>query len=227
MTQKALLVCGVLSSLVYLSFDLGALRWHGYSIVSQTISELAAIGAPSRSLVVPLGIAYDVLLIAFGVGVWQLAGRKRELRFVGSLLVAIGVTGFLAPFFAMHVRGAEKTLTDTMHVILASVQALLILLAVGFGAAAFGTRFRWYSIATIVILLLFGALAGSEGPRIAANLPTPRAGVFERMNIGAYLLWVVVLAITLLRLEETATRDGLGTRMRITTIPFHDRKPLN
>ena len=33
------------------------------------------------------------------------------------------------------------------------------------------------------------------GGRIAANLPTPWIGVWERINLGVFLLWVVVLAL--------------------------------
>src|SRR6476660_3210388 len=84
-----------------------------------------------------------------------------------------------------------------MHIALAMVTVLLMLLAIGIGAAAFGKRFRLYSIATIVILVACGVLTGLDAPRIAANLPTPWVGVWERINIGAYLLWVAVLAITL------------------------------
>jgi uncharacterized membrane protein len=73
--------------------------------------------------------------------------------------------------------------------------------AIGFGAAAFGKRFRFYSIATVVILVAFGALTGLDGPRIAANLPTPWVGVWERINIGVFLLWVVVLAVALLHVQ--------------------------
>ena len=51
----------------------------------------------------------------------------------------------------------------------------------------------------MVILIAFGALTGLDGPRIAANLPTPWVGIWERINIGIFLLWVVVLAIALLR----------------------------
>ncbi len=96
------------------------------------------------------------------------------------------------------------TPTDTMHIIWAIVTVLLMLLAIGFGAAALGKRFRLYSIATIVILFVFGGLTGLDGPRIGANLPTPLVGVWERINIGAFLLWVVVLANTLLRVVDTA-----------------------
>jgi hypothetical protein len=204
-----LLVCGILSSLVYVAADvLGALRWEGYSSASQAISELSAIDAPSRSVWVPLGMAYDVLLVAFGVGVWRCAGRKRSLRGTAALLIAIAVIGSFWP--PMHLRGIATTLTDTLHVVFASIISLLILLAIGVGATAFGKRFRIYSIATLVALLIFGSLAFLYAPALAANLPTPWIGVYERINLGGYLLWVAVLASALLR-RKTGEHAALGT----------------
>jgi hypothetical protein len=38
-----------------------------------------------------------------------------------------------------------------------------------------------------------------DGPRIAANLPTPWIGLWERTDIGAFLIWVMALATVLLR----------------------------
>lgn len=112
------------------------------------------------------------------------------------------ISGFIGLFWPpMHLRGTEFTLTDTMHIVFTVVTNLLMLLAIGFGAAAFGKRFRLYSVATIVLLLVFGALTGVDAPGVAANEPTPWIGVWERINIGAYLLWVVVLAIALLRAQ--------------------------
>lgn len=197
MTRTALLVCGILSSLVYLALDLTALRYPGYSITGQTISELSAIGAPSRPAAVAIGIAYDVLLIAFGVGVWRAAPENRALRAAGVLLIAVGAIGFAWP--PMHVRGVPFTRTDTMHIVFAGVASSLIVLAVACGAAAFGARFRSYSIVSIAIMLLCGGWAGAQGARIAAGLPTPWVGVAERADLGAYLLWVAVLAAALLR----------------------------
>ncbi|HJU65183.1 MAG TPA: DUF998 domain-containing protein, partial [Gemmatimonadaceae bacterium] len=173
------------------------LQWDGYSSASQTVSELSAIDAPTRSLWVPLGFVYSMLVIAFGWGVATSVGRNRSVRVVGGLLIAYGVIGLFWP--PMHLRGAELTLTDTMHIVFSIVVVLLMLLAIGFGAAAFGKRFRRYSIATLVVLVVFGTLTGVDGPRIAANLPTPWMGVWERINIGAFLLWVAVLAVELLR----------------------------
>ena len=164
--------------------------------MSQSVSELSAIGAPSRPLWVALDIVYDVLVIAFGVAVWKSADRSRPLRIVGVLLVAQGLVGFVWP--PMHQRGEGFTLTDTMHIAVTIVTVILMLLTIGFGAAALGKRFRLYSIATILVHVVFGILIGMDGPRIAANLPTPWAGLTERINIGIYMLWVAVLALVLL-----------------------------
>jgi hypothetical protein len=200
MVRKGLLICGMLSSLLYVGMNVFvAMQWETYSSVSQTVSELSAIGAPTRPLWVLLGIAYMSLVSAFGWGVWRSAGRNRPLRLVGGLMVAYGVIGLFWP--PMHLRGDEPTLTDTMHIVFTMVTVVLMLLAIGFGAAAFGNRFRLYSIATIAITVTFGTLAGLNGPRIAANLPTPWVGVWERISIAAFLLWVVVLAIVIFRLE--------------------------
>jgi hypothetical protein len=86
---------------------------------------------------------------------------------------------------------------------------LLELSPFGFGAAAFGERFRLYSIETILVLLISGFLAGLDQPRLVANLPTPWMGIWERINVDVYLLWVVVLAIALLRAQAERPRDNL------------------
>lgn len=200
MSRNALLACGILSSLVYVLADiLGALSWDGYQYASQAVSELSAIGAPSRPYVLPAFLAYDLLMIAFGFGVRASAGRRRALRVTGACLIAIGAIGLAAFFFPMQLRGTERALTDTMHIVLTTLTALAILVAVGSSVGAFGNGFRLYAIATILVLLLFGVTAELDAPRIDANLATPYLGITERINIGAYLLWVAVLAIALLR----------------------------
>jgi hypothetical protein len=201
--RKVLLISGIFASLLYVATDvLAAMRWQGYSYTDQTVSELFAIGAPTRPLIVLRGLAYSVLVIAFGLGVWRSASGKRALRVAGGLLAGLGVVDLAGPFAPMHLRGAERTLTDLMHLILASADVLCILLIMGFGANAFGKRFRLYSIGTILVVVVFGTLTGLDGPRIAANLPTPWVGVAERIGIFGFMLWVVVLAIALLRARD-------------------------
>jgi Protein of unknown function (DUF998) len=215
MVRKLLLVCGILSSLLYVAMIVFVpMQFEGYSSASQTVSELSAIGAPTRTLWVSLGKVYTLLAVAFGWGVWKSAGQNRPLRIAGGLLIAYVVIGLAWP--PMHQREAlaagEKTLTDTMHIVFTMVTLLLMLLAIGFAATAFGKRFRLYSIGTILIFVVFGALTGLDASRLEANLPTPWMGVWERINIYAYMLWVVVLATALLRGRMAQPRDALGRR---------------
>jgi len=204
MLRKVLLGCGILSSLIYVAATiLGSMVWKGYSSIDQTVSELFAIGAPSTSLIVPLFVAYALLIYAFGIGVWISAGQKRVLRVAAVLITAKEVLGLVGTLFTpIHLRGVEGTMTDTMHAILTGVGVFLCMFpAMGFAAFAFGKRFRLYSIGTMLIFIVCGALTGLDGPRLAANLPTPWMGVWERINIFGYMLWIVVLAINLLRAQ--------------------------
>ena len=126
----------------------------------------------------------------------------RSLRVVAGLLVGYGVVGLAGPFAPMHQRGVKRTLTDTLHITITIVLVFFILLAIGFGVNAFGKGFRVYSVGSILILAGFGALTRLDGPRLAANLPTPWMGVHERINVFVFMLWVVVLAIVLLRADR-------------------------
>jgi hypothetical protein len=204
MVRKVLLICGIASSVLYVVMSIIApMLYPGYNSFSQTVSELSAIGAPSRPLWVALGTVYGLLLIAFGVGVWRSAGRKRTLRVVGLLLVGYGLFGLVWP--PMHQREVlavgGKSRTDTLHLVWTGVTVLGMFLYMGFAAAAFGKRFRLYSIGTILVLLVSGVLTSLNAPRVEANLPTPWAGVWERINIFGYLLWIAVLAVALVRLR--------------------------
>ena len=152
MLRRALLVGGILSSLLYVAMNVFVpMQWPGYSSAAQTVSELSAIGAPTRPLWVPLGIAYTLLVAAFGWGVRISAGRNRPLRVAGDLMVVYGLIGLVwPPMHQRHVLAAGGgTLTDTLHIAWAMVTVLLMLLAMSFGAAALGRRFRYYSIATM------------------------------------------------------------------------------
>jgi hypothetical protein len=213
MVRNLLFICGIVSSLLYIAMNVFIpMQWEAYNSASQTVSELSAIGAPTRPLWVPLGIAYTLLVAAFGWGIWTSARGNRPLRIIGALLVVYGVFGLGWP--PMHQRAVlatgGATLSDTLHIVWSFVTVLLMLLAMGFGAAAFGRRFRLYSITTIVILVVLGALTGVDAPRLQANLPTPWVGVWERIMIGVFLLWVVVLAITLIRRPWSAAQRTLA-----------------
>jgi hypothetical membrane protein len=211
MSRKALLACGVLSAVLYILADvIAALLYPGYSYTGQTISELFAIGAPTRTLVLSLFIARSLLQVVFGLGVWM---SFRALRTAAVLLIALATWDLTAaPFFPMHQRSVLAagggTLTDTLHIAGAAVDVLLILFILGFAINAFRNAsrklFRFYSIATVIVLLLFGALAGLDGPRVSADLPTPWVGVTERICVYSFMVWMAIFALVLLRAPNTA-----------------------
>jgi hypothetical protein len=209
MVRKALLACGIVSSLLYVAMNIFVpMQWDAYSSFSQTISELSAIDAPTRPLWVPLGIVYTLLVAAFGVGVWKSAHRNRPLRVVGGLFVASGLIGL--GWLPMHQRAVlaagGATLSDTMHIVWTVVTVALMMFEMGFAAAAFDRRFRRYSIAVMVVLFVFGMLTFRSAPGVAANLPTPWLGVWERINVLGFMLWQAVLAIALLRHESSPSQ---------------------
>lgn len=196
MARKILLACGILSSLLYVGRDLAAwLSYPGYDFPNQVISELSAIGVASRGIDVAIGRAYAALLVLFGAGTWLSGGQQRALRVTAVLLAASAIYGWFWP--PMHMRGQPTGLTDTLHIVWTAAWLVMTLAAMGFAAAALGRRFRYYTAATVAVMILFGSLTGMQGSRLASNLPTPYIGIYERINIGAFLLWVVVLAIYL------------------------------
>jgi hypothetical protein len=212
MVRKVLLVCGIVSSVWYVVTDiLGTLRYPGYSYADQWFSELTAQGAPTRPLMIALNeFPYNLLVLAFATGVWEeSAGRTRAGRITATGLAGFAVFGFVTGvFFPMKTREAlaagEGTLRNAMHPVGTAVMSLFTVLAMGFGATLLGRRFRWYSIGTIVTLVVFGALTSLQAGRITTNEPTPWAGIEERINIYATMLWVAVLAIGLLRAQAEA-----------------------
>jgi len=203
--REALLVGGIVSSVLYAAMTaLVPLGWEGYSSASQVVSELSAIGAPTRRTCMLLCIPYTLLATGFGWGVWRAAGSSRRLRVVGGALTAYGLLGIVWPFAPMQMRGAPFATTDAMHIALGGVTVALMIVAMGVGAMALGRRFRTYSLASLAVVIVAGILTGMESPALAANEPTPWIGVWERIDIGAFLLWVSVLAVALLR------RSGAG-----------------
>lgn len=199
--QRILLICGIVSSVLYLAMNIVVpMMAHQYSVTSQTVSELSAIGAETRYLWVALAIPYGCLVIAFGFGVWLSAGKQNLLKAVGFLLIFNSFVGFFWP--PMSLRGDPPVLADALHIVFTGVVVMTFILEMIFAAAAIGGAFRIYSILSIIVLGVFGALTGLEAPRIMVNLPTPMIGVWERISIGSYILWIAVFATVLLRRES-------------------------
>jgi hypothetical protein len=223
MVRKLLIFCGILSSLYYVAINtLVPGLFEGYDINSQTVSELSAIDAPTRSLWVPLAFFYVLLFGAFGLGVWFSSGPSRHLRTMAWMIAAYTILNFYWP--PMHLRGNTTTLTDTMHIIWAMVTILLMMLIMGFGAAAFGTAFRFYTITCFVVFLIFGLLTARDAPGIQKGLPTPWIGIWERINIGVFMVWIIVFSVAILR--KSPFVDQATNRQNVDAILSTENRSL-
>ncbi len=221
--RRILLTCGMLSSLWYLVINISVpMQYPGYSAITLTVSELSATGAPTRILWVLLAMLYPMLLMAFGWGVLKAVEGNRHLRTMGILLIIYAVVNFYWP--PMHQRqfigAGGGTLSDTLHIVWAMIALLFMMLVMGFGAAGLGKAFRFYTIVTFVVFIVFGILIGVETPGISANLPTPHIGVWERINIGAFMVWVIVLSIVLMKKNKmrVQTLNGIASFYKQSSI---------
>jgi uncharacterized protein DUF998 len=199
--QNLLLTCGILASLLSFGSDVlaGAL-WTEYNFVSRSAGELSAIGAPTRPFVLLFQLAYYVLMIAFGAGVWGSAEENRALRITAGLVIGNAVIALVASAFFPTRLGTVSTLADT-GVMLMAVSVLCFLLAMGFGAAAIRGWFRFLSIGTLITFFLLAMFRLVIVPHVAAEDPT-WVGLQERTMIYSYLLWATLLALVLLRVEK-------------------------
>jgi hypothetical protein len=200
--KAILLTCGILSSILYILTDIvSVVIWSDYHYASQTVSELFAVDSPIRTFVIICFIVYAFLIYAFGLGIWLTVDDKRSLKVAAILIIGkeiLGLTGTL--FFPIHLRGVEGNYSDIMHGIVTAVGVFLFMFpAMIAGAIAFKGIFRIYSIVTMTLFIFFGILTGTMQPQYAANLPTPMMGIWERINIYGYMIWIMILSIILLK----------------------------
>ncbi len=196
---RRLLVCGILAALLYLIANIVTpLMYSGYDWTSYTVSELSAVDAPTRALWIWLVTPYGFLMLLFGIGVWKAAEGRKALRYAAAAILIETVLGFFWP--PMHKReviaAGGGSLTDTLHIVFTAVWGLLMMSAIVLSAVSLRGRFAAFSVAMLILMIVFGAMT--------KNLPTPMMGVWERVNITAYLLWIAVFALVLLKESRKA-----------------------
>lgn len=214
---RLLLLSGIVAVVLYGIGDLiSGLLYDGYSFRDQAISELSAFGSPVRPSMMSVILIHGLLVVAFGVGVWRV-GERKSVRWVGLSMIGAGVIGIPThTVFAMSSRWMEPGFNDTMHIVLTGAFSLFVFVAIVLSAVAFRGWFRLYSVATLLILVGFGAAASAAMGGIEDNL-TPWAGGFERINAYAYFAWLVVLAFRLMGLptsrELRSSDTGIEAQM--------------
>lgn len=209
MKSKPLLWAGVAAPILYCETVVlgGALR-SGYSHVGQPVSDLIAAGAPHKALLDALFAFYNLLVFAFGVGVFRLVRRPGPLpdqalgRAGAGMLLAESAFGLATLLFPEDPPGAALSIRGTLHIALAGLSSLATMLAMGLvggwlGHQPHGRGSSQYSFWSLGWVLLTGGLAV-----VAVARHLPGGGLLERLTIGGFLQWMLLIALRLLAANE-------------------------
>ncbi len=198
-THRILALCGLIAPLLFVFTAIlgGALR-PGYSHISDTVSELFSPGSPNRLLLSALHTLFAVLLVLFGIGVLEFVRGSRSSTRTGTFgawsFVAMGVVSIsTATIFHQDAWGSAPTLFGEMHQILSGVISILSMLLLGIWSYRSGIfpRFRAYSFATVLAVLLAAGL-------FIASFGGPMMGLTERLAILVGFQWTFTLAALIL-----------------------------
>lgn len=201
MFRKLLLYCGIVAPILYmLTVIVGAALRNDYSHIVNAISELISNGAPNKAVLDVIFNIYNALLLAFTIGGYiALRTAPRLCQLAMGIFISIQILSFSWGFFPMDPLGAPVTFAGTIHNVLGGVVAfatILIPLYMGLGlrgVAGFQmyVPYAFVSSAIIFISSLTGVILSAQGIHLF--------GLFERITIGTYEVWILVTSWNLLK----------------------------
>ena len=209
MLRKVLISCGIVAPILYvITVIVGAALRQDYSHIVNAVSELLSNGAPNKAVLDIIFNVYGALLLAFAIGGYSIVKNAHRLcRIAMGIFIAIQILSFSWGFFPMDPMGAPATFAGTMHNILGGIVALVTIilpLLMGLGVQRLDgfnhyAVYSFISSAIIFVSGLTGVILAGQGVHLF--------GLFERITIGTYEVWIFVTAMKLL------------TRNRIPCLP--------
>ena len=186
----------------YLLADIiGGIITPNYSYIVNAVSELSQAGAENRILLSLFLFTHGVIGALFGIGILlNHHSNKTKSIFIGGILILVlGLSNALSgSIFPQDPIGGETTFEGTMHLILVGVNVILLfptllMMGIGFYREYNWKSFRLYTFLSLGIIVISGALSAV----VIAN-GIELMGVFERITVYAYLVWVFILAYKLI-----------------------------
>jgi hypothetical membrane protein len=191
---KKFALCGVAAPPVFaLMLVVFSLLTPGYTNLTNGISELGVRGAPYTLAWNSLGFALVGLLItAFA---W---GLRQDLRpgpgaWIVPLLVALSGIGFAGLGFFPAEAGYAPSILTTLHFTLVAVNFLPFIFLAFIFAVRLKTNDFWKNRISFSMLMGVMAVASFFIPK---SIP---GGISQRVGLGAYFLWLLVIGLALLR----------------------------
>jgi hypothetical membrane protein len=206
-TLRALALSGRVAPILFFAIVamLGYLQ-EGYDPARQHISQLGVPGAPYAVIQNVNFVVTGALVLAFAVGLYWTADRSRAWR-AAALLVGMTGAGMAgAGVFATDPccpRPDDASFTAVMHGWLA-LTAFVCVIAAMLIVGVEGLRHDWnskpyrlYSLMTGVAAIVFLVLTGLADPENGLAGLRDSVGVYQRLFIGAWMLWIEITAVRL------------------------------
>jgi hypothetical protein len=202
---------GLVASVSYILYVVigGLLSQGGYSHLINAISELPYfVSANNFIYLSKLTTIYAIALIFFSITVLiALKSYKAKLCRIGFwLLLFNSVSGIMMTFFPMDERGAQTTILGIGHIVLAGLCAIFsiltpLLAGIGFKKIPKYQHLAVYSIISSIIIFVSGGITAAG----AAN-KFKYFGIVERVTIGTYIIWILVISIQMLYINITSVK---------------------
>jgi len=203
-------ICGLLAPVTFIvGVLLGDLaQSDAFSPADDNISDLGAQTAEQAWLYNQIASNLNgLLIVAFGLGLWQAVGSGLLARLGVLGLIGIGVTRFLEGFLRLDCGGMDEVCENTSwqaegHRIETGVTSVLLFLVPPVLAFAFRRLPQWRDLWIPTLLVLPVVIGVSIPFSVIGNGASQRAGSI------VWFLWLGVIAWRLWRIADDRERHG-------------------
>ena len=180
-----------------------------YSHVEDLISQLGATGVQYAVVQNINFVLLGLLVVFFATGLYRSVGKGKAGKIGSGLVVLAGIGAVGLGIFPEDPlpEPEEPTFSGIVHNMFSLLAFLSAIVATIIFSRSLSTddvwrRYRPYSLITGVVafgLMALVVLSDPEEGKISALWPW--AGLIQRLLVGVWFLWIVVMAVRLLRLE--------------------------
>lgn len=192
-------VAAFLSYIAAMIFSPGA--YPGYDSMSQAVSDLSAVNAPSRERWEMLAAVYNAFTLPclFAVCIYIREKLNKPLRagiYLFTLMSCISKVGY--GMFPLSDSGNAGTFQDIMHVYVVTPLVVILSIAslITIMVGGYRSKGRYRSLAVCATVALGMMFAGPIGMGV---FPKAYFGIFERFSVLAATGFTAVLGIALFR----------------------------
>lgn len=189
---------GVLSLIFYFLHDeIGRMYYPGYNWMSQAVSDLTAVNAPSRMIAGGLSNVYGLFAVTCCTIICiYFQGKGSKVLRVGIYMFALmnWISGIGYSIFPLSKGGYAGTFQDIMHlyivtglVVILSIVSLILIIIGGFR-----NNRKYYSLSILAIIALLSMFIGAIGTNL---VPNTYFGLIERFSTYSAVVFTAILGL--------------------------------